>query len=799
MRLRGTRTIVLLIVCMVMLAIVQSCSPYKHISKDGRLLGRNRVVLNSQYFDKSSFQNLIKQDANSSFLGVKWRMYFYSLSSRGEDKDVGFLSRNVFRVLGEKPVEYDKDLTNASCEQMRSFLKTKGCFNGTVSDSLKKETSCYYITSGDRFVIDTFSITSLDTSLLNVARGVMYSTPIKKGAYYDEDIFVSERTRLANQLRKMGYYDFSQDYIAYSIDTNHQSLSAKVKMTIRTRQIIDTNQDNKNITFHKYKIRNIYLYPNYTNAPQASLTSAIDTSIIYHSPTENYPLNKYYAIYSPPLGIKIKPLLRCIMFQRDSLFSPLYADMTYNALSQLKNFKYIDISYLPQISSTQITDTTTIPLDCAIKLSLAKPLTLSSSLEANFSAVTNSLVATNNSNYGMELNLNMGHKNIFHGAEILTTSLKGAIEIRSDIFKKGDSINRWSLVNAFESGIDVGLEFPRFLIPFGTKFYSMSFSPHTTINTGYNFQKRTYFERSIFNLNFGYSWNYLTKYSHVIMPLETNLVKINITSESFKDQIANLSHRIQYQFSDHLVMNSRYSFVYNGQERSKKRDFSYYRFNFETAGNLIYAINTMVASQKNSNKQYTLFGIPYAQYVRGDFDLKKYHYYSKDKVLVMRTYGGVGVPYANATALPYEKSFFSGGANNHRAWQLRGLGPGSSKQDESQLKYDRSGDISFGANVEYRFPIAGILEGATFIDVGNIWTLYKQTGLEDGWFQFDRFYKELATGGGFGLRVVTKFIIVRFDFAVRLWDPSKSMNERWVLPNTTFSDINVNFGIGYPF
>src|SRR5574344_2139835 len=179
MRLRGTRTIVLLIVCMVMLAIVQSCSPYKHISKDGRLLGRNRVVLNSQYFDKSSFQNLIKQDANSSFLGVKWRMYFYSLSSRGEDKDVGFLSRNVFRVLGEKPVEYDKEQTKTSCEQMRSFLKTKGCFYGSVSDTLNKTTSTYYITSGDRFKIDTFYISSLDTAILSVAKNIMYATPIK--------------------------------------------------------------------------------------------------------------------------------------------------------------------------------------------------------------------------------------------------------------------------------------------------------------------------------------------------------------------------------------------------------------------------------------------------------------------------------------------------------------------------------------------------------------------------------------------------------------------------------------------
>jgi outer membrane protein assembly factor BamA len=239
--------------------------------------------------------------------------------------------------------------------------------------------------------------------------------------------------------------------------------------------------------------------------------------------------------------------------------------------------------------------------------------------------------------------------------------------------------------------------------------------------------------------------------------------------------------------------------MYNGQELNKKKDFSYFRFNIEVAGNLLYLTNNLSQSPKNDLNQYTIFGIPYAQYVRTDIDFKKYHYFSENKVLVFRAFGGIGIPYGNSSGLPYEKSFFSGGNNNHRAWELRELGPGSSIIDQSQLRYDRSGDIQLGANFEYRFSILGPIEGATFVDIGNVWTLYNQKDMQGGQFQFYRFYKELATGAGFGIRLNLQFLIIRFDFAIKVWDPSKPINERWVIPQTKFSDINMNFGIGYPF
>lgn len=790
--------------------LITSCSPYKHISKDGYLLTKNKVSIDSKTLPKSDFVNLIKQDPNSSFLGIRLGMYFYSLSSAGEDSTVNFISRNVFRRLGEKPVELNKDFTYSSVREMKDYLRIKGCFDGKVVDSVeykKKKAKVFYnINIGQRYKIDTFFVSSEDNEILPSVLEIMSNTPIKKGVFYDETIFAQERDRLTLELRKQGYFDFSSEYILFNIDTANNNYTTKVNLFISSKQKTSLAEDTLNTTksksssFKKHKIRNILIYPDYsTELPNTDL-SKLDTNIIYHRQKEKFGLNKYVIISPQEKKMRIKPILRSIMFQRDSLYSPIYAERTYNALNQLKNFKFIDISYSPLILDSKNSELDTSLLDCIIRLSLVKPVQVLTSLEATFSAVNNSLLETNTSNLGMEFNVGLSHKNIFKGAEIFSSNAKSAFEIRSDIFsKKADTINKWSLVNAFEAGIDFAIEFPRFLIPFGTRFYSRQFLPHTTIKAGYNFQKRAYFERSIFNLNYGYSWNYTTKYSHAIIPAEINFVKMNITNQDYIDFLQTLDRRIRYQYSDHLVTASRYSFVYNSQQLNKKEDFVYLRFNIESAGNFIYLINNLSRSPKNELNQYTIFNIPYNQYLRTDFDFKKYIYPSQEQTLVFRVYGGIGVPYGNSKGLPYEKSFFSGGNNNHRAWELRELGPGASKMDHTQLRYDRSGDIQMGANFEYRFPLVSIVEGATFFDIGNIWTLYDQKDMQGGQFDFSRFYQEFAAGYGLGFRFNLQFIIFRLDFAIKVWDPSQDLKERWVLPQTDFRDIKLSFGIGYPF
>jgi outer membrane translocation and assembly module TamA len=282
------------------------------------------------------------------------------------------------------------------------------------------------------------------------------------------------------------------------------------------------------------------------------------------------------------------------------------------------------------------------------------------------------------------------------------------------------------------------------------------------------------------------------------IPLELNYVDLEITDDSYNALIQSLDKRIQYQMTDHMVTDTRFSFTYNGQDIDKRKDFNYIRTNIEAAGNFLYLLSNIFNQKTNKDGQYEIFNIPYSQYLRAEFDFIRYFYLNEKSMLVTRVFSGCGYYYGNANGLPYEKSFFAGGANNNRAWQLRELGPGSSSP-QSALRFDRAGDIALGGNIEYRFPISGIFEGATFIDIGNIWNINEQKGFEGGQFEFNDFYKEFAIGGGVGLRLNIQFLIIRLDLAMKLHDPSKPENSRWVIKDTKFKDLQLQFGIGYPF
>lgn len=784
-----------------------SCTPSKFIREDGYLLSNNKVISNSKLIDKSDLKNLIKQDPNGRFLGIKWGMYFYSLSETGDNDSVNFLSKRVFRTLGSKPVEINNKLTKNTVEDMRIYLKTKGVFNAKVKDSLTlvrrwyapwttyktRRNIIYVVDIPARYKINNFSVSSKDNTLKKEILSMKELGQIKKDEYYDESILKEIRSKIASNLRGKGYFSFNENYIEFAIDTNLNANALNIEMIIKTPSY--KNNDSIIETKHKpYKINKVFIYPDYYPSTSSLYTPPIDTSIVFHKQTSKSKGSALYFIRSEHQSIKDKPIARSILLQKGNLFSPSLAKNTFDALSQLQNFKYIDISFSPTNNESQ---EDTLALDCLIKLSMSKPINLTSSFEFNFSNANNSLNIQNSSTLGSEINFGFSHNNLFKGAEIFSTNIKLAAEVRSDIFSnKGE--NRWSFFNAFEFGFDFGIELPRFLAPFSTNFYSMNFRPHTSLRMAFNTQKRTYFDRNISTLNYEYSWRTNNHNMFSFVPIELNYVDLEITDDSYNDLIQSLDKRIQYQMTDHMVMDTRFSYTYNGQDIDKRKNFNYIRTNLEAAGNFLYLLSNIFNQSKNNNGQYEIFNIPYSQYVRADFDFVRYFYVKEKSTFVTRFFSGIGYYYGNAKNLPYEKSFFAGGANNNRAWQLRELGPGSSSP-QSELRFDRAGDIAIGTNIEYRFPISGIFEGATFIDAGNIWTINEQKGFENGQFELNDFYKEFAIGGGLGLRLNIQFLIIRLDLAMKLHDPSKPQGERWVIKDTDFKDLQLQFGIGYPF
>jgi hypothetical protein len=277
---------------------------------------------------------------------------------------------------------------------------------------------------------------------------------------------------------------------------------------------------------------------------------------------------------------------------------------------------------------------------------------------------------------------------------------------------------------------------------------------------------------------------------------------------------------------DVLILGGNYSFIYNNQKIKNSKDFWFLRINTETSGNFLLAMYKLANATKLADnpignagpfytdsfyRSYHLFGQPFAQYVRADIDLRYNYKFNNVSSIVYRGFAGIAVPYGNSRAVPFEKQYFSGGANGIRAWQVRSLGPGSSRDTSRFL--NETGDIKLEANAEYRFKLFWILEGAVFIDAGNIWGYNYDKDRPQSQFKINQFYKDIAVGTGTGFRFDLKFVIARIDLGMKLRDPLRGngdligpnklpdMGSKWIFLNGPYrrNDFTIVLGIGYPF
>jgi hypothetical protein len=288
--------------------------------------------------------------------------------------------------------------------------------------------------------------------------------------------------------------------------------------------------------------------------------------------------------------------------------------------------------------------------------------------------------------------------------------------------------------------------------------------------------------------------------SHVLAPLDISLVNIALR-DSFASEIeirSQNNNRLKYQYDNHFIFAARYGFSYSDR-RSHSSNYNAFRFSIESSGNLLYLLSNLLNAPKNNEWQYQFFNLGYAKYIRVDADMRRYWHLTDNKLFVTRLMGGGGFIYGNPMALPYEKGFFAGGTNNIRAWPLNFLGPGSYLNPPDKSNIERVGDIVIVSNMEYRFPLVGAFNGALFVDAGNIWRYKDNESFPNGEFFWKNIPRDLAVGGGVGLRWDLNFVVVRLDAAVPLRDPSRLENKKWVVSKMQMKDFVLNFGIGYPF
>ena len=258
------------------------------------------------------------------------------------------------------------------------------------------------------------------------------------------------------------------------------------------------------------------------------------------------------------------------------------------------------------------------------------------------------------------------------------------------------------------------------------------------------------------------------------------------------------NQRIKDQYTDHLIFGLNYSFIFSNQNVKKaSNDFFYLKFDIETSGNLLSLFNnTPLITEKDNHHE--IIGIRYAQFFKYQVDFRFYHYFPHKTSLALRMMFGQGIAYGNSIDLPFERSFYAGGANGMRGWQFRTLGPG---EFNNPYGYDMEhiGDMQLESNIEYRFPVYSFLKGAIFSDFGNIWTLSDNESFPGGQFKFDKFYKQIALDAGLGIRFDFSFFLIRLDAAVPLCDPAQNEAHRWIINKLQWKDVVWNFGIGYPF
>ncbi|ASB49780.1 translocation and assembly module lipoprotein TamL [Alkalitalea saponilacus] len=760
----------------ILIVLLPGCRSTKYVPEGERLLTRVQIKNDARDISRDDLRGYIRQQENLRILGF-WKLHLgiYNLSGRDDSK--GF--NRWLRRIGEAPVIYDSTLVDRSVDQMQLFLRNRGYYLAEVSDTVtfptrRRARVKYTVESGPRYRLNNVYYRIDDDSIRSYVLSDTTNTVLRRGRGFTVQMHNQERDRITENLRNNGFFNFSREFIYFLADSsvgNHRVNDTLVIMPPPQNMSGRTESGNH----ARYSIRNVFFQVGID--PQERSIDGIRPD--FQADTLFY--QGFYFVFEDELDFKPEVLLNSNSIMPGGLFRSSQVERTQILLSDLRIFRYINIRF--RELEGEFDEHGNKILDCVIHV-----------VPGKYQSYALEVEGTNSSgNLGAAGNIKYQHKNIFNGAELFTLNTRVARQ-NQFIMRSGSK----EQFNTMEFGAESSVVFPQFLLPVRIERFRQRYNPKTTIAAAYNYQRRPDYTRTIVNARMGYTWRASRYSTHSFFPLDFNLVNIPSVSDAFK-AIINESF-LRYAYEDHLIANLNYTYIYNQQEIGQRwRDFWYLRLSLESAGNIL-DLMAPIWSENMQDGYNTILGIRYAQYLKADIDVRYHSPIDRYTSLTYRFFGGVGIPYRNLNVLPFEKRYFSGGANSIRAWPVRGLGPGSSSDDRLTW-YNQTADIKLEANVEYRFPLFWLLEGALFVDVGNIWGIRPEGSMEDGLFEFDRFYRQLAVGTGFGTRFDFNYFIFRIDTGLKLRDPAELSGDRWIPFSRSYNwnDVAFNFAIGYPF
>jgi outer membrane protein insertion porin family len=710
-------------------------------------------------------EHLPRPVPNSKFLGIPFKLILYDLAGNPAKK--GFI-RKFLRKLGQPPVLLSSVNIGYNSKVLQNYLQNIGYFHAEASGDTvvkkKKAHATYTLTPGPVYKIQTVQFDVDSSSLGRAIKDTRSKSLLKPGQPFNLDIIKLERERIDAALKEEGYYYFSPELLIINADSTIGNHTVDMHLLVKEKT--------PTVAKKPYIIDDVYIYPNYHLNGKKSDTSHLNESL-------------YDGYYIVDPGKKFKPQLfpRILRFDSGDVYSRTDHNLTLSRLISLDVFKFVNNRFETSPGSQGDTGR----LNTFYYLTPLPKKSLRAELTGD----------TKSDNYvGSLVTLTFKNRNIFRGAEHLDLHANVGSEVQYGGYQSG--------FNTYRLGGGVTFGIPKFVVPFFKFNTTNAFVPTTKIDLSYDLLNRAkLYTLNSFTAQLGYVWKPNIKVQQEFNPFAINYVRALNVTKTYTDSIAKypyLRHAIDTQF----IVGSNYSYTIDPFNNNPYGTGFYFNGQADLSGNVA---GLLIQADPSDGKK-KIFGAQVSQYVKTQLEGRYYYAFSPKMRLANRVIFGFGYPYGNSTQLPFIKQFFIGGNNSLRAFRSRSLGPGTyraANADSLSFLPDESGDIKLEMNTELRIKLNSILEGALFVDAGNIWLYNKDTTYPGGQFTKD-FLSQLAVGTGVGLRINLTILLLRLDLAMPLRDPWLPPGQRWVINQIDFSsrtwrrqNLILNLAIGYPF
>lgn len=720
-----------------------ACSASRFFPEDTYMLDDVKVLTDGKYKDinKTQMKDYVRQKGNTRwFSTLKIPLGVYAMAG----KDSSWMNRTL-RNMGEAPVKYDTLQAQQSCKDLQSALQNKGYLDAEVElfidkhKNKNKVDAIYILHPGKPYFVNGLKTDIRDSVIAGLLKD--YKSLLKNGMQFNIDVLNAERSQITQFLQDHGYFRFHKEFINYQAKKDEASKQVDLTLILHPYRHKAEAQD----TLHsRYMIRHISYE---SGNPQDSV-----------------------------IHLREKVLRENTFLEEGMPYSAKELQNTYNHFGRLGAVKYTNISFEP------VPDTTL--LDTRILIQTNKPSTISVQPEGTNTA----------GDFGAALSLAYQNRNFFRGSETFSLKLRGAYEAIRGLegYKNQDFI---------EYSIESRLSFPRFIMPFLSQESRRRVNATSELSLMFDSQTRPEFLRRVLSTGWHYLWNPRNHHdTYRVDLIDLNYVFMPWISDTFReeylDNTSNSNVILRYNYEDLFIMKTGFGYTYNNGRWALKA-------NLESAGNFLNLCSNIFGSSKNDSGQYKIFDIAYAQYVKADFEFTRNLLQGMRDQIVFHIGLGIAYPYGNSKVLPFEKRYFSGGANSVRGWSVRSLGPGRYKDKDGRINFiTQTGDLKLDLNLEYRTHLFWKFDGALFVDAGNIWTLRDYPEQPEGQFKIQNIIKDLAVSYGLGLRLNFDYFILRFDLGMKAINPAYQTEEEahYPLIHPDFGrDLAFHFAVGLPF